>query len=43
MRYTSVLAAPVAVLTNVDLDDNDFQGKFEWVYDGPQLFYNVSF
>jgi hypothetical protein len=28
---------------DVDLDDNDFQGKFEWVYDGPQLFYNVSF
>lgn len=28
---------------DVDLDDNDFRGKFEWVYDGPQLFYNVSF
>lgn len=28
---------------DVDLDDNDFRGKLEWVYDGPQLFYNVSF
>jgi len=28
---------------DVDLDDNDFHGKLEWVYDGPQLFYNVSF
>lgn len=28
---------------DVELDDNDFRGKLEWVYDGPQLFYNVSF
>ncbi len=28
---------------DVDLDDNDFRGSLDWVYDGPQLFYQVSF
>jgi len=28
---------------DLELDDNDFRGKLEWVYDGPMIFYNVSF
>jgi hypothetical protein len=28
---------------DLKLDDNDFQGELEWVYDGPLIFYNVSF
>jgi hypothetical protein len=28
---------------DVDVERNRFTGKLEWVYDGPQIFYNVSF
>jgi hypothetical protein len=28
---------------DVDVDKNDFNGSLDWTYDGPMIFYNVSF
>ena len=28
---------------DIDVEKNSFRGSLEWIYDGPQIFYNVSF
>jgi hypothetical protein len=28
---------------DVDIDKDSFHGSLDWTYEGPQLFYNVSF
>ena len=28
---------------DIDVEKNSFRGSLEWIYDGPQIFYSVSF